>query len=68
MNYLFYFDSKNIFFKNKVENKENHSSIEDNDPEYDLTFNWFTKIPLKIKEKLYQFIINFVMQNYFQLT
>ena len=37
--------------KNKVENKENNSSIEYDDPEDDLSFNWFTKIPLINKEE-----------------
>ena len=37
--------------KNKVENKKGNSSNEEDDPEDDLTCNWFTKIPLKNKEE-----------------
>ena len=51
LNDLYYFNSKNIFMKNKVENKENNCSNEEEEPEDDLTGNWFSKKPLNSKEE-----------------
>ena len=52
LNDLYYFDSKNILKKNKVENKENNNSNEEEEePEDDITGNCFSKIPLNNKEE-----------------